>query len=50
LAGLRAAAVHASSDAVDAFFREARLSRTPGASRASIGNGTLPVGPDDDQS
>jgi glutamyl-tRNA reductase len=50
LAGLRAAAVHASSDAVDAFFREARLSRTPGGGRASIGNGTLPVGPDDDQS
>lgn len=28
LAGLRAAAAHASSDAVDAFFREARLRRT----------------------
>src|SRR6185312_1485150 len=27
LAGLRAAAVHASADAVDAFFREARLTR-----------------------
>src|SRR5262249_172179 len=27
LAGLRAAAAHASTDAVDAFFREARLSR-----------------------
>jgi glutamyl-tRNA reductase len=34
LAGLRAAAAHASSDAVDAFFREARLSR-PGP----FGNG-----------
>jgi glutamyl-tRNA reductase len=30
LAGLRAAAAHASSDAVDAFFREARLTRAPG--------------------
>ena len=29
LAGLRAAAVHASPDAVEAFFREARLRRTP---------------------
>jgi glutamyl-tRNA reductase len=28
LAGLRAAAAHASSDAVDAFFREAKLSRS----------------------
>lgn len=32
LAGLRAAAVHASSDAVDAFFREARLRRRTGQS------------------
>jgi len=29
LAGLRAAAAHASTDAVEAFFREARLRRTP---------------------
>ena len=29
LAGLRAAAAHASPDAVDAFFREAKLSRPP---------------------
>ena len=29
LAGLRAAAAHASADAVEAFFREARLRRTP---------------------
>jgi glutamyl-tRNA reductase len=29
LAGLRAAAAHASTDAVDAFFREAKLRRTP---------------------
>src|SRR6202045_1055528 len=29
LAGLRAAAAHASADAVDAFFREAKLRRTP---------------------
>jgi hypothetical protein len=27
LAGLRAAAAHASTDAVEAFFREARLTR-----------------------
>jgi glutamyl-tRNA reductase len=32
LAGLRAAAAHASADAVDAFFREAKLTRsTPGS-------------------
>jgi glutamyl-tRNA reductase len=31
LAGLRAAAAHASADAVDAFFREARLHRAPRA-------------------
>jgi glutamyl-tRNA reductase len=30
LAGLRAAAVHASADAVDAFFREARSRRSSG--------------------
>ena len=40
LAGLRAAAAHASSDAVDAFFREAKLTRTPIAS----------TGTDDDKS
>jgi hypothetical protein len=28
LAGLRAAAAHASADAVDAFFREAKLTRS----------------------
>jgi glutamyl-tRNA reductase len=39
LAGLRAAAAHASADAVDAFFREARLRRTPVAGTA-VGNGT----------
>jgi glutamyl-tRNA reductase len=38
LAGLRAAAAHASADAVDAFFREAKLRRPPGGS------------PDDDKS
>ena len=32
LAGLRAAAAHASADAVDAFFREAKLRRPPGGS------------------
>jgi glutamyl-tRNA reductase len=39
LAGLRAAAAHASSDAVDAFFREARLRRfrQPGRSDKSPG-------------
>jgi glutamyl-tRNA reductase len=37
LAGLRAAAAHASADAVDAFFREAKLRRTP---VAGVGNGT----------
>src|SRR5207244_5234788 len=31
LAGLRAAAAHASADAVDAFFREARLTRSSAA-------------------
>jgi len=35
LAGLRAAAAHASSDAVDAFFREARLRRSANGSAAS---------------
>jgi glutamyl-tRNA reductase len=39
LAGLRAAAIHASPDAVDAFFREARLSRTPGGGKPALGNG-----------
>jgi glutamyl-tRNA reductase len=32
LAGLRAAVAHASADAVDAFFREAKLRRPPGGS------------------
>jgi len=46
LAGLRAAAAHASADAVDAFFREAKLRRTPLAGvGAGTGNGT---GTDDD--
>ncbi|HWW80607.1 MAG TPA: hypothetical protein VNY82_13490 [Steroidobacteraceae bacterium] len=41
LAGLRAAAAHASADAVDAFFREAKLRRTPLAGvGAGTGNGT----------
>jgi glutamyl-tRNA reductase len=43
LAGLRAAAAHASTDAVDAFFREAKLRRTPVAGvgvGAGTGNGT----------
>ena len=31
LAGIRAAAAHASADTVDAFFRAARLQRTPHA-------------------
>ncbi len=39
LAGLRAAAAHANSDAVDAFFREAKLRRTPLAG-TGVGNGT----------
>ncbi|HEY0339447.1 MAG TPA: hypothetical protein VGC34_01460, partial [Steroidobacteraceae bacterium] len=39
LAGLRAAAAHANSDAVDAFFREAKLRRTPSAG-TGVGNGT----------
>jgi glutamyl-tRNA reductase len=48
LAGLRAAAAHASADAVDAFFREAKLRRTPLAGvGAGTGNGT---GTDDDKS
>ena len=40
LAGMRAAAAHASADAVDAFFREARLTRSAngeGGSKASGG-------------
>jgi glutamyl-tRNA reductase len=43
LAGLRAAAAHASADAVDAFFREAKLRRTPitgTAAGAAIAIGT----------
>jgi glutamyl-tRNA reductase len=48
LAGLRAAAAHASSDAVDAFFREAKLRRppagsTPAANDSDNGNGDIPV-------
>ncbi|MDB6007992.1 MAG: Glutamyl-tRNA reductase [Gammaproteobacteria bacterium] len=39
LAGLRAAAAHASTDAVDAFFREAKLRRTPVAGTGA-GNDT----------
>jgi glutamyl-tRNA reductase len=35
LAGLRAAAAHASADAVDAFFREAKLTRSGPASAAN---------------
>jgi glutamyl-tRNA reductase len=37
LAGLRAAAAHASTDAVDAFFREARLRRSSTADAVSVG-------------
>ena len=37
LAGLRAAAAHASTDAVDAFFREARLRRSSTADAVSAG-------------
>ncbi|HEV7441608.1 MAG TPA: hypothetical protein VGO18_03375 [Steroidobacteraceae bacterium] len=37
LAGLRAAAAHASTDAVDAFFREARLRRSSTADAVSTG-------------
>jgi glutamyl-tRNA reductase len=37
LAGLRAAAAHASTDAVDAFFREARLRRSNTADAVSVG-------------
>jgi glutamyl-tRNA reductase len=45
LAGLRAAAAHASADAVDAFFREAKLTRsTPVASAATA----IAAGTDDD--
>ena len=40
LAGLRAAALHASPDAVDAFFREAKLRRSDGASEAHRANGS----------
>ena len=36
LAGLRAAAAHASTDAVDAFFREAKLTRSASASATGI--------------
>lgn len=39
LAGLRAAALHASPDAVAAFFREAKLTRSPGSSVAGIATG-----------
>jgi hypothetical protein len=42
LAGLRAAAAHASTDAVDAFFREARLRRT--SNGEAVGTDTLDVG------
>ncbi len=37
LAGLRAAAAHASPDAVEAFFREAKLRRTPAGSVHPLG-------------
>jgi len=37
LAGLRAAAAHASADAVDAFFREARLTRSSTADALDAG-------------
>jgi glutamyl-tRNA reductase len=47
LAGLRAAAAHASADAVDAFFREAKLTRsTP----VSVGVPALGADADDDKS
>jgi glutamyl-tRNA reductase len=36
LAGLRAAAAHASADAVDAFFREAKLTRSASASTGTV--------------
>jgi glutamyl-tRNA reductase len=48
LAGLRAAAAHANSDAVDAFFREAKLRRTP-VGGTGVGNGTA-TRTDDDKS
>jgi glutamyl-tRNA reductase len=38
LAGLRAAAAHASTDAVDAFFREARLTRSSNGDSFSAAN------------
>jgi glutamyl-tRNA reductase len=37
LAGIRAAAAHASADTVDAFFRAARLKRAPQGSDAGTG-------------
>jgi glutamyl-tRNA reductase len=60
LAGLRAAAAHASADAVDAFFREAKLRRTPvvgvgvgagtgnGAGIGAAERGAMVTGTDDD--
>ena len=47
LAGLRAAAAHANADAVDAFFREAKLTRSTPAASVVAGNGAGP-GADDD--
>ena len=41
LAGLRAAAAHASTDAVDAFFREARLRHTADSEHANRPTGTI---------
>lgn len=38
LAGLRAAAAHANTDAVDAFFREAKLRRPPGGGNTGDDN------------
>jgi glutamyl-tRNA reductase len=46
LAGLRAAAAHASADAVDAFFREAKLTRSASASPVTV----IAADTDDDKS
>ena len=45
LAGMRAAAAHASADAVDAFFREARLTRSTNGDVASDASGRWRVNP-----
>lgn len=43
IAGLRAAAAHASAEALEAFFREARLHRTPDAEHATVGVTAAPA-------